>query len=66
MVKMEWFIVWCLVLILVHVQFKNCVRCSIVTLKVVETSIITFIIKLWYIDGGTMKDVWSNFTRLEL
>ena len=63
----EWFIVWCLVLVLVHIQFKNCVPFTVIVLKIVETSIITFIIKIWYIDGKTFKDmIFRNITHIEL
>ena len=53
---MEWFIVWCLVLLLTHVQFKHCVPFSIIALKVIEATIITFIIKVWYIDGENIMN----------
>lgn len=52
---MEWFIVWCIVLLLVHVQFKHCVPVTVVLVKVIEASLITFLIKIWYLDRDIVE-----------
>lgn len=43
---------WCIVLMLVHVQFKHCVPVTIIAVKVIEASAVTFLIKVWYMDGN--------------
>lgn len=57
-----WFLLWIILLILVHYQFKVCIPVSIWCLKIVESFALLLIIKLYvffmiYGDGFNMETI---------
>ena len=61
-----WFLLWLIILILVHYQFKVCIPVTVWCMKIIESFFILLIIKLYvffmvYGDGITM-DTIKNVT----
>lgn len=48
-----WFLLWLVVLCLVHIQFRYCSAVTICFLKVIETSIIVAAIQIYFMDFHT-------------
>jgi|MDTF01.1.fsa_nt_gb hypothetical protein len=66
-----WLLVWGLVLLLVHVQFRHCGRITLTLLKVVETTVIVLLMRLWYNLELPLEDMqhqlldlWNRHTEL--
>ena len=62
-----WLLLWTVVLIGVHIQFKHCRQITITMFKIVETSLIVFALQLmtqdtshWVSHWGTHWGTWGT------
>lgn len=57
-----WLLIWAIVLILVHVQFSHCRAITVTSLKILETTLIVLLMRLWYEMPEQVEMMW-NVTR---
>ena len=59
-----WLLVWGLVLLMVHVQFRHCRCITLTMLKVVETTVIVLLMRLWYNLELPLEDTQDHLLQL--
>lgn len=55
-----WYLLWIFVMCLVHMQFKYCATFLVISLKVIETSLIVMAIQI-YFNG----DIWEQVENIQ-
>lgn len=55
-----WLLVWAVVLVLVHVQFMHCRTISVTALKIMETTVIVLLIRLWSEMPEQIELLWNT------
>jgi hypothetical protein len=66
--ELLWFLTWLLLLVLVHYQFKVCVPVTLACLKVLESLLLLFAVRVYvyfiYYGEGLNMDLLKNATSL--
>jgi hypothetical protein len=55
-----WLLVWAIVLVLVHVQFMHCRAITVTVLKILETTLIVMLMRLWSEMPDQMELLWNT------
>jgi|TARA_B110000285_G_scaffold122679_1_gene138698 hypothetical protein len=55
-----WLLVWAIVLVLVHVQFMHCRAITVTALKILETSVIVLMMRLWSEMPEHIELLWNT------
>jgi len=55
-----WLLVWAIVLVLVHVQFMHCRAITVTVLKILETTLIVMLMRLWSEMPDQVELLWNT------
>jgi len=62
-----WILLWGVILFLVHIQFQHCSKITITCLKILETTILVGLIRLFYVAPEHVEMLWNmSKAHLEL
>jgi hypothetical protein len=62
-----WVLIWGIVLFVVHIQFRHCSQITVTCLKILETSLIVALIRLFYVAPEQIERIWNiSKSHLEL
>ena len=55
-----WLLLWAIVLVLVHVQFMHCRAITVTVLKLLETTLIVLLMRLWSEMPDQVELLWNT------
>ena len=55
-----WLLIWAIVLVLVHVQFMHCRAITVTVLKLLETTLIVLLMRLWSEMPDQVELLWNT------